>query len=68
MRGQEDSAGRAAAYLFHVQRTDGRGVTEARFTDHRLGELNLSCDVGHLHRVVVVVSDVQRVLQDNKRS
>lgn len=35
--------------LFHVQRTDGSGVTDARFTNHRLGKLHLSCDVGHLH-------------------
>lgn len=47
--------------LFHVQRTDGSDVTDARFTDHRLGKLYLSCDVGNLYRVVVVVGDVESV-------
>lgn len=48
---QEVPPGRpaAVAYLFHVQRTDSGGVTEARFTNHSLGELNLGRDVGHLH-------------------
>lgn len=53
-------------YLFHVQRTDGSAVTDARFTNHRLGKLNLSCDIGHLHWVVVVVCDIQGILKENK--
>lgn len=54
-------------YLLHVQRPDRRDVTDARFTDHRLGKLHLSCDVGHLHRVVVVVGDTESVLEENQR-
>lgn len=53
-------------YLFHVQRTNGSGVTDARFTDHRLGKLHLSCDVGHLHWVVVIVGDIESVLDEKQ--
>ncbi len=53
-------------YLFHVQRTDGRGVSDARFTNHCLGKLHLRRDVGHLHRIVVVVGDIESVLEERQ--
>lgn len=53
-------------HLLHVQRCDGRDVADSTLPDDRLGKLHLRRDVGHLHRVVVVVGDVQGVLQENK--
>lgn len=58
-----ESCSWSVPHLLHVKRTDGGDVIDAGLADHRLGELHLRCDVGHLHRVVVVVGDVQSVLQ-----
>lgn len=66
-RGQSSWWTDSELYLFHVQRTDGSDVTDARFADHCLGKLNLCCDVGHLYWVVVVVCDVEGVLKGKKR-
>lgn len=53
-------------HLLHVQRRDACDVADSTLPDDRLGELHLRRDVGHLHRVVVVVGDVQGVLEENK--
>ena len=51
------------SYLLLAQWCDHGTVVDPGLADHRLGELDLGCDVGQGDGVVVVVGDVQSVLE-----
>lgn len=54
-------------HLLHIQGHYARQVAHNRLPDHCLIELHLRCDVCHLHRIEVVISNVQSVLKLKKQ-
>lgn len=53
-------------YLLPVQGPHVGRAAPIGLSDHYAGELNLHCEVGHLHGIVIIIGDLQGVLGENE--